>query len=50
MNENKTFLSGLEKELEDYSLIVSLGENSLASYQASKVKRNNGFVNIKFCK
>ena len=41
MNENKTFLSGLEKELEDYSLIVSLGENSLASYQASKVKRNN---------
>ncbi len=41
MNENKTFLSGLEKELEQYSLIISLGENSLASYQASKVKRIN---------
>jgi tetratricopeptide (TPR) repeat protein len=41
MNENKTFLSGLEKELEQYSLIVSLGENSLASYQATKVKRIN---------
>lgn len=41
MNENKTFLSGLEKELEKYSLIVALGENSLASYQASKVKRSN---------
>lgn len=41
MNENKTFLSGLEKELEDYQLIISLGENSLASYQASKVKRSH---------
>ncbi len=41
MNENRTFLSGLEKELEQYSLIISLGENSLASYQASKVKRIN---------
>jgi tetratricopeptide (TPR) repeat protein len=41
MNENKTFLSGLEKELEQYSLIISLGENSLASYQASKVKRTS---------
>lgn len=41
MNENKSFLSGLEKELEDYQLIISLGENSLASYQAAKVKRSN---------
>lgn len=41
MNENKTFLSGLEKELEQYSLIIALGENSLASYQSSKVKRIN---------
>ncbi|WP_338637398.1 tetratricopeptide repeat protein [Spirobacillus cienkowskii] len=41
MHENKTFLSGIEKELEQYSVIVSLGENSLASYQASKVKRIN---------
>jgi tetratricopeptide (TPR) repeat protein len=40
MTENKTFLSGLEKELEKFSLIVSLGENSLASYQATKVKRS----------
>ncbi|BBH52737.1 tetratricopeptide repeat protein [Fluviispira sanaruensis] len=41
MPENKTFLSGLEKELEQYSLIISLGENSLASYQAAKAKRIN---------
>ncbi|MES2615597.1 MAG: tetratricopeptide repeat protein [Bdellovibrionota bacterium] len=41
MQENKTFLSGLEKELESFSLIVSVGENSLASYQAAKAKRQN---------
>ncbi|WGL59419.1 tetratricopeptide repeat protein [Pigmentibacter sp. JX0631] len=41
MNENKTFLSGLEKELEDFQLIIALGENSLASYQAAKVKRSH---------
>ena len=41
MNENKTFLSGLEKELEEFSLIISVGENSLASYQAAKSKRQS---------
>ena len=41
MPENKTFLAGLEKELESFSLIVSVGENSLASYQAAKAKRQN---------
>ena len=41
MQENKTFLSGLEKELESFSLIVSVGENSLASYQSAKAKRQN---------
>ncbi len=39
MPENKTFLSGLEKELESFSLIVSVGENSLSSYQSTKAKR-----------
>jgi tetratricopeptide (TPR) repeat protein len=41
MHENKTFLSGLEKELESFSLIISVGENSLASYQSAKAKRQN---------
>lgn len=41
MPENKTFLSGLEKELESFSLIVSVGENSLSSYQSAKAKRQN---------
>lgn len=37
--ENRSFLPGLEAELGDAALIVALGETSLATFQATKVRR-----------
>lgn len=38
-HENRTFLAGLETELAGIDLVVAVGENSLASYQAMKARR-----------
>lgn len=37
--ENRTFLADLETELEDATLVIAVGEVSLASYQAIKARR-----------
>ncbi|MBX9702985.1 MAG: tetratricopeptide repeat protein [Silvanigrellaceae bacterium] len=39
MPDNKLFLSGLEHELKSSEIIISVGENSLSSYQSLKAKR-----------
>jgi tetratricopeptide (TPR) repeat protein len=41
MEENRTFLAGLDDELSNSQVVVALGETSLASYQAMKHCRNN---------
>jgi hypothetical protein len=48
MEENKTFLAGLEKELESFHLIVSAGENALCSFQAIKMKKNYTCIRINY--
>ena len=39
--ENKTFLAGLESELVGCALVVTVGEASMASFQAMKARRQN---------
>ena len=39
--ENKTFLAGLESELVGSSIVVTVGEASMASFQAMKARRQN---------
>lgn len=41
MDENRTFLAGIDEELKKARIVVSLGETSLATYQAMKHCRNN---------
>lgn len=41
IQENKTFLAGLEQELENASLVIAVGEVSLASFQALKARRSH---------
>jgi tetratricopeptide (TPR) repeat protein len=41
MDENRTFLAGVDEELKKAKIVVSLGETSLATFQAMKHCRNN---------